>query len=183
MAPLAQLHGPVRSVLGLTTGLLALIMGVARRTAVGSSPHPERVHDPTEGDPDIGFVGQNGVMISSAEHFVLDGVHVLRSLEFDVSAYDEDFGRTLEIFVQNAEHYFKFLLARVRDMEESEHERESLVILGDRILALYQERETDISTALRMRLVTSVLKKLLPESDPTWLRQTTPKTSSEPLNV
>lgn len=65
-------------------------------------------------DVDEGTIGMAGVVLSRVIYWVEDGVHVLRSTEFDISASDEDHQAAVEKFVANAEDLAYFY----RDLDD-----------------------------------------------------------------
>jgi len=128
---------------------------------------------PTEHAPDVGVVGWGDVVLSDAEHYIdPDGVHVIRSLEFDVNAYDEDFETAVEMFVDNAEHYCSYLAYRAREQRAKPHELEMLGSLFERVLAIRHERQRELSQDLAvalMRKVNKVFRRTAPA--PKWRQQ------------
>ena len=52
-------------------------------------------------------VGDHLVAISGVEHWVDDGLHVFRSVEFDCMAEGEDLSKAVVAFVENAEDLFR----------------------------------------------------------------------------
>jgi hypothetical protein len=75
----------------------------------------------TEAAPERGNVAVFGLPVSNAEHWLEDGVHVLRSTEFDVIAGDPDFQRALEIFCEKAEDLWSYL-STLETISDNENE-------------------------------------------------------------
>jgi len=141
---------------------------------------------PTEDRPERGVVGRGDVELSKAEHFVdEDGVHVLRSLEFEVSAIADDVDAAITVFIDNADDYCSYLAGLAQSGKAVPHELETLGLLTQRLLALHeQEREREeepdsLFAALRLRI-----RKALATSPPApfWRPQTTQETSAQRSN-
>ena len=92
----------------------------------------------TEAAPEYGCVMALGHIISFAEHWEEDGVHVLRSLDFDVIAGDANFQKAVDQFVEKAEDLWSYLSG----LETiSENENEMFLKLAPRFLEIYKEFE------------------------------------------
>lgn len=77
-------------------------------------------------------------IVSFAEHWEEDGVHVLRSLDFDVTAGDADFNKAIDQFVEKAEDLWSYLSG----LETiSENENEMFLKMAPRFLEIYKELE------------------------------------------
>lgn len=77
-------------------------------------------------------------IVSFAEHWVEDGAHVIRSLDFDVIAGDPDFQRAIDQFVEKAEDLWSYLSG----LEViSENENEMFLTMAPRFLKIYKELE------------------------------------------
>ena len=99
----------------------------------------ERIEAPlTEGAPDPGCAVSFGILVSEGEHWVEEGVHVIRSTEFDVIAGDPDFDRALDQFVDKHEDLWGYLSG----LEElTDNENETFLKLAPRFLAIHRELE------------------------------------------
>lgn len=76
--------------------------------------------------------------MSRAEYWVEDGMHVIRSLDFDVIAGDPDFSRALKQFGEKAQSLWEYLSG----LESiSDHENETFVVLARRFTDLFRELE------------------------------------------
>jgi hypothetical protein len=92
----------------------------------------------TEASPEYGCVVAFDTIVSFAEHWEEDGVHVLRSLDFDVIAGDPDFDRAVDQFVEKAEDLWSYLSG----LETiTENENETFLTLAPRFLEIYKELE------------------------------------------
>lgn len=79
-----------------------------------------------------------GHIVSFAERWEEHGVHVIRSLDFDVTAGDADFQKAVDQFVEKAEDLWSYL----SNLETiSENENEMFLKLAPRFLELYKEFE------------------------------------------
>lgn len=77
-------------------------------------------------------------IVSSAERWEEDGVHVIRSLDFDVIAGDPDFQKAVDQFVEKAEDLWSYLSS----LETiSENENEMFLKMAPRFLDIYKELE------------------------------------------
>lgn len=92
----------------------------------------------TEASPEYGCVMALETIVSFAEHWEEDGVHVLRSLDFDVTAGDRDFQRAVDQFVEKAEDLWSYLSG----LETiSDNENEMFLKMAPRFLKIYKELE------------------------------------------
>lgn len=97
----------------------------------------------TEESPECGIVTAFDKTISLAEHWLEGGVHVLRSVEFDVIAGDEDFQAAIDQFAEKAEDLWIYLSKQER---LTENENETFMLLADRFLEIYkllEQREVE----------------------------------------
>lgn len=92
---------------------------------------------PSEQAPENGCIGRFDVVLSEVEHWVEDGDHVFRSLEFDVIAGDPDKGRAITKFIDNALD-FRDYLDGLEDRAENE----------DEMLQLLNSRFSRVASAL-----------------------------------
>lgn len=92
---------------------------------------------PTEDAPDYGTLGWLGVEISEVAHWIEDGDHVFRSLEFDVFAGDPDEQQAVGKFVDNALDFRDYL-----DCLEDRADNE------DEMLQLLNSRFSRVASAL-----------------------------------
>jgi hypothetical protein len=93
---------------------------------------------PTETSPEHGVVVALDKPISLAEHWIEDDVHVIRSLEFDVIAGNEDFQLAVDQFAEKAEDLWGYLS---KQESISDNENETFLLLADRFLEIYKELE------------------------------------------
>jgi len=137
---------------------------------------------PTEDAPEVGVVAWGDVVLSEAEHYIdPDGVHVIRSLEFDVNAYDEDFETAVGMFVDNAEDYCSYLANLAREQTARPHELEMLGSLYERVMAIRNERERELSQDLAVALMRKVNRVFGRNVlAPKWRQRMTPPSSSPP---
>jgi len=137
------------------------------QTRTASSP-------PSEQKPDRGVVGLGDSVLTTAEYFVgEDGVHVVRSLEFDVTAHADDLNSAISMFVDNADDYCSHLADLAQSRKATAHELETLGLLVKRLRAFRQEEDSD-------DVFEALLRKLLRKTPPVpvWRPQTTPTTSA-----
>lgn len=77
-------------------------------------------------------------IVSFAERWEEDGIHVLRSLDFDVTAGDADFQKAVDQFVEKAEDLWSYLSG----LETiSDNENEMFLKMAPRFLDIYKELE------------------------------------------
>jgi hypothetical protein len=92
----------------------------------------------TEASPEYGCVRVLGHLVSEAEHWEENGVHVLRSVEFDVTAGDPDFQKAVDQLVEKTEDLWSYLSG----LETiTENENELFLKLAPRFLEIYKELE------------------------------------------
>jgi hypothetical protein len=97
-----------------------------------------RPEPPTEAAPEYGCVLAFDTIVSFAEHWEEGGVHVIRSLDFDVIAGDEVFQNAIDQFVEKAEDLWSYLSS----LEViSDNENEMFLKLAPRFLDIYKELE------------------------------------------
>jgi hypothetical protein len=187
--PPVQPLGPPRSepssgvwsfAISLARVALFAVSGGKQRWMGSPHSHTASSPPPTEEKPETGVVGLGDVVLSAAEHFVGDdGVHVIRSLEFDVSTHAEDVDSATTAFVDNAEDYCSYLADLAGSGRATAHELESLALLVKRLRAL-REREREEAEDLAATLLRKVLRKNPPT--PVWRPQTTQTTSAPRSN-
>ncbi len=121
------------------------------------SPAPHTSPEPlSEAAPEYGCVVAFDTIVSFAEHWQEDGIHVLRSLDFDVIAGDADLQKAIDQFVEKAEDLWSYL----SNLEIiSDNENEMFLKLAPRFLEIYKElerrearrRERVVSINVRLR--------------------------------
>jgi hypothetical protein len=135
----------------------------------------------TEASPEYGRVYTLGHLVSYAEHWLEDGVHVIRSLDFDVTAGDPDFQRALDRFIEKAEDLWVYLSGLDTI---TENENEMFLKLAPRFLEIYRELER--REARRRERVISIsfgrLRKRGEHSLRNW-RPSKPASASQPSPV
>jgi hypothetical protein len=134
---------------------------------------PAQTNAPTEEAPEEGCIAIVEVPSFLAEHWVEDGVHVVRSPEFDIIAGDEDFERAVDQFAEKAEELWGYL----SELEgPTENEQETLVALASRFHRIYRELERR-EEKRRRRLISVAFPRRGHVRD--W-RPSTPRRSSQP---
>jgi hypothetical protein len=99
--------------------------------------HPQ-ADPPTEASPEYGCVMAFDTIVSFAEHWEEDGFHVIRSLDFDVTAGGSDFQAAIDQFVEKAEDLWSYLSG----LETiSDNENEMFLKMAPRFLKIYKELE------------------------------------------
>lgn len=93
---------------------------------------------PTEAAPEYGRIAVFDITVSFAERWEEDGVHVLRSMDFDVIAADKDLQRAVDQFVEKAEDLWSYLSGLDTI---SENENEMFLKMAPRFLDIYRELE------------------------------------------
>jgi hypothetical protein len=97
----------------------------------------------TEASPEYGRISVFDITVSFAEHWVEDGIHVLRSTDFDLIAGDADFQKAVDQFVEKAEDLWSYL----SNLETiSDNENEMFLEMAPRFLKIYKELERREST-------------------------------------
>jgi hypothetical protein len=92
----------------------------------------------TEAAPEYGRISVFDITVSFAEHWEEDGIHVLRSMDFDVTAGDADLQAAVDQFVEKAEDLWSYLSG----LETiSENENEMFLKMAPRFLEIYKELE------------------------------------------
>jgi hypothetical protein len=77
-------------------------------------------------------------IVSFAERWEEDGIHVLRSLDFDVTAGEANFQKAVDQFVEKAEDLWSYLSG----LETiSDNENEMFLKMAPRFLEIYKELE------------------------------------------
>ncbi|MGB7589471.1 MAG: hypothetical protein WBM00_12275 [Solirubrobacterales bacterium] len=93
---------------------------------------------PTEASPEYGCVVAFDTNVSFAEHWEEDGIHILRSLDFDVTSGDTDFQKAVDQFVEKAEDLWSYLSG----LETTgANENEMFLIMAPRFLEIYRKLE------------------------------------------
>jgi hypothetical protein len=98
-------------------------------------PHAEPL---TEAAPEYGRIVAFDTTVSFAEHWEEDGIHILRSMDFDVTAGEADFQKAVDQFVEKAEDLWSYL----SNLETiSDNENEMFLKMAPRFLEIYKELE------------------------------------------
>lgn len=96
---------------------------------------------PTAERPEPGTIGSAGVPLFKVEHWVEDGDHVFRSIEFDVTVGASDIGAAADRFIESAYDLWGFIEEQ-RNLTEGEIELASLLAMRfRRLLAELEQRE------------------------------------------
>jgi hypothetical protein len=77
-------------------------------------------------------------IVSFAEHWEEGAIHVIRSLDFDVTAGDADFRNAIDQFVEKAEDLWSYLSGLD---SISDNENEMFLKMAPRFLKIYKELE------------------------------------------
>ena len=99
---------------------------------------PSQRREPTEHNPEEGQIVLFDVVLSDVEHWIEDGDHVFRSLEFDVIAGAPDLRAAVWQFITKASG-FAVYLDELEDLAENEHEMRD--VLAGRLLHLLPHLE------------------------------------------
>lgn len=127
----------------------------------------------TEATPERGQVTAFGLLLSEAEHWIEDGIHVVRSSEFDLIAGDQDFMVAVNSLGEKTEDLFWYL-----GEQESltENENETFLLLAPRFMGIFQELERR-ETARRKTFSVNFRRRTQIRD---WLPESTHNTSSQP---
>lgn len=134
---------------------------------------------PTEGTPETGDISVSGVVISSVDHWVEDGLHVFRSREFDLLVEDEDEFQAVAVFIESATDLVFHLTDLIREKQATEHEVELASLLVPRFMNIWQDNERALHEA--QRRILNFPRRQRPAAG--WERRSTPSSSSRPLPV
>jgi hypothetical protein len=137
--------------------------------------------EPSEAAPERGRISAFGICLSEAEHWVEDGIHVIRSTEFDLVAGDPDFRRAVEMFGEKAEDLWWFLseLDTITD-----NENETFLVLAPRFMQVFKELERRESER-RRQVISISFARFRSRGDHfrDWQPLSTPETFSQPSPV
>ena len=130
--------------------------GIPPKQEMSSSPHPSPYQGVTEANAEHGFVCVRGGALFPAERWFEDGLHVIRSSEFDLLAEDEDPDRAVDVFVESAWELGATLGDLQKRGEATPHEIETLALLSQRFFEAAQaadreQRRRRIQINLRQR--------------------------------
>lgn len=141
---------------------------------------------PTETSPDLGTITAVELLVSQAAHWIEEGVHILRSTEFDVIAAHEEFDRAVDLFVEKAQDLYDYLAEKEGI---SDNEAETFLLLHSRLFPIYkalERRELEREEKQRrVRLITVNLKRRNRRGAHlrTWRPHSTPASASQLLNA
>ena len=124
------------------------------------------------------------VLISEGERWIEDGIHVIRSTEFDVVAGDPDFDRALSKFIDMHEDLWAYLSG----LEElTDNENETFLKLAPRFLEVHRELERREEERRRRRInISFSARRRRGRGNPLYGWQSAPSTpqrSSQPSAV
>lgn len=85
-----------------------------------------------------GYASRVGIVVSEGERWVENGIHVVRSTEFDIIAGDEDFEVAVGKFIDMHEDLWSYL-SSVEELTDNENE--TFLALAPRFLAIHREFE------------------------------------------
>jgi len=128
----------------------------------------------TESTPEPGYISSDhGVVLAHAERWFEDGLHVIRSVEFDLLAEDEDEDRVVDVFVDNFWDMGAALADLVRRGEATSHEQDLWLLFSQR---MFEEAESSRRQASRRRIQIRLRQR--DHHEGLWRRQTqaTPST-------
>lgn len=112
--------------------------------------------------------------LSEARAWLEDGVYVLRSTEFDVIAEDEDFDRTIDVFVTWLLDHAALLAELVDTGKATEDEAATFAVLSARLFPLLRASEAERRRHIRRRRA---------PSSGHWRHHETPASSSSRLSA
>ena len=116
-----------------------------------------------------------GIALSRASRWFEDGLHVIRSLEFDLMAEDPDPAHVVDVFVENAQDLAMALVELQTRGEATEHETETLAVLSQRFFEAAQSMER----ARERRRIQIRLRQRGHHHSGQWRQQTRPTTSTK----
>jgi hypothetical protein len=93
---------------------------------------------PTEEAPELGHVVAAGVNISEGLHWLEDGVHVIRSSEFDLMGQGDDLDEAVDSFVGQALDLLWYFNEEIERGEATDHEIRLAGVLGGRLAQAYR---------------------------------------------
>lgn len=113
------------------------------------STHPAEQAMPTAERPESGTIGSAGVPLFKVEHWLEDGDHVFRSIEFDMTIGAPDIGAAADRFIESAYDLWGFMEEQ-QNLTEGELQLASLLASRFRLLLAELERR---ERARRRRLI------------------------------
>lgn len=133
----------------------------------------------TENAPCLGAVYvASDIMLSEAERWYADGLHVVRSTEFDCIAEHDDPEEVIGVFTDTALDIIVHLSELADQGEATEHERDTLARVVPRVARWAQKLESE---ERRRRTVLSRLRRRGETRQ--WGHRSTPSSSSLPSPV
>ena len=97
----------------------------------------------TEDAPEFGRVHIFEVTVSEGERWIEDGVHIIRSTEFELLGQGDSVGEAVEDFIGHAVDYHMYLARLVQENDATEHEARVLGELSRRFVEAYEESRKD----------------------------------------
>jgi hypothetical protein len=94
---------------------------------------------PTEEAPEHGRVVAAGVTVSDGVHWLEDGVHVIRSSEFDLMGQGDDLDDAVTDFIGQALDLLWYLNGEIERDEATDHEIRLAGVLGARLAQAYRQ--------------------------------------------
>ena len=138
--------------------------------------HSDQFGDLTEETAQDGCVMLvGGIALSTASRWYEDGLHVIRSLEFDLMAEDPDPAHVVDVFVENAQDLAMTLVDLQTRGEATEHETETLAVLSQRFFEAAQSMER----ARARRRIQIRLRQRGHHHSGQWRQQIRPTTSTK----
>jgi hypothetical protein len=132
---------------------------------------------PERGAVQVKIAGQT-VRISEVEHWIEDGIHVFRSVEFDCIAEHEDEGDAVRMFIENAEDLYRYLDDLVDAGRATQDEIRTFAMMGRRFYEIYTAQ-----AQAAMRRKVHVLTRSRDLYDLNWHRLPTQSISSPPVHA
>jgi hypothetical protein len=106
---------------------------------------------PTEDAPELGRVVAAGAIVSEGMHWLEDGVHVIRSSEFDLMGQGDDLDEAVDDFVGEALDLLWYLNGEIERNEASDYEVRIAGVLGARLAQAYRQVSEDRETQEKQR--------------------------------
>ena len=139
----------------------------------------------TEQDPATGavYVGNSETILSEGLRWFEDGLHVIQSTEFDVSAQHEDADEVVTVFIDNLLDLVRSLYALQESGEATDQEREEFEQLERRMAEIsVAELDFDQRQQQRKRDIVQRLRKQRGEHSANWQQRATVRPASSLLS-
>lgn len=115
----------------------------------------------TEDNPAFGCIhaGDSRALFSNAKRWYADGLHVIQSTDFDVSAEDTDPDRVVGIFIGNLFDLADYLYDLQERGEATEGERQELALINHRLTMAFRKEHDHQEQQRWQRNLLSRLRK------------------------